>query len=215
MQAFGSILGTLGNIGTGLGTGLSALSPITSLFGMINQFNQAQKEKAIVDRSIYYSKHPEAISNMVTAATKPLDTGLTKGVENIVNASLASQGLSQAPGIQSQVLAQALAPYQQQNQRLALNEVLAAIGLPEQALASLQSSMRPDQLSLMLKGILPGGGTGTWGGGMVGGTPDNALSGISYIPQPDAGVYGPDLAPPFDPNQPSSASLPNLFPGGS
>jgi len=199
MQEFGSILGTIGSIGKGLGTGLNALSPITSLFGMINQFNQAQKEKGIVDRSIYYSKHPEAISNMVTAATKPLDAGLTKGVENIVNASLGQQGLSQAPGIQSQVLAQALAPYQQNNQRLALEEVLNAIGMPRQALAALQSSMRPDQLSLMLKQILPQGG-GAWGGGMVGNTPDNALSGISYIPQPDEGSIGPPLAPPYDPS---------------
>lgn len=170
MEAFGKIIGSFKDMGkSGLETlEHNPLGSITSLFGMIDQFSKAQKEKAMMDRSIYYAKHPEAISNMVTKATKPLEAGLVKGTENIVNASLAEQGLSQAPGIQSQVLTQALAPYQQNAQQMAMYEVFKALGMPQEALAGIKSTMRPDDLAAMLKNILPGSGgspAATSGGG--------------------------------------------------
>jgi hypothetical protein len=213
MEAFGGILESLGGL-QGITKGVGAL---TSVMGMVNQFSQAQKEKAVMDRSIYYSKHPEAVSNMVAAATKPLSSGLTSSVSNVVNANLAEQGLSQAPNIQAQVLSQALAPYQQNEQQMALEQVLKTIGLPAEALKSIQSTMRPDQLALMLKQILPGSQSGSWSGGSVGGLADNALSSPSYMPQPPEGVYGPDLAPPFDPTQslPGSPGLTFASFGGS
>jgi len=152
MEAFTSILGTFGK---DLGAITKAIQPVNALFGMINQHSLAAKEKAALDRSIYYSKHPEAISNLVSSMTKPLSSGLVKGTENIVNASLGEQGLSQAPGIQGQVLAQALAPYQQNEQQMAIAEVFKALGLPAEALAGIQSTQRPNDLAAMLKGILP------------------------------------------------------------
>ncbi len=173
MEAFSGILGTLGKIGGGIGTGVGAASPFLSVFGLIDQFSKAQKEKALMDRQIYYSKHPEAIANLAKGFERPLSTGLTTGVGNVVNASLAEQGLSQAPGIQSQVLAQALAPYQQNEQQMAITEALKAIGLPAEALQSLQSTMRPDALAMMLKSILPG---------------QNPTSGVPMSPVPGSGT---------------------------
>jgi len=170
MEAFTKVLGTIGGDIGGITKGLS---PIMSVFGMINQFSQAQKEKALSDRSIYYAKHPEAIANLAKSFEKPLDQGLIKGTENVVNASLGEQGLSQAPGIQSQVLAQALAPYQQNAQQMAITEALKAIGLPAEALAGLQSTMRPNDLAAMLKGILPQGDATGGGGGGGGGIVDS------------------------------------------
>jgi len=126
-----------------------------SLMQMISQMSMASKEKQAVDRSLWYSKHPEAISAMETQFEKPLDQGLIKGTENVVNASMAEQGLSQAPGIQSQVLGQALAPYKQNEQQMAIMEVFKALGLPAEALQSLQMMKNPGQLAMMLKGILP------------------------------------------------------------
>ena len=157
-QAFTSILGELGKIGGalssgGLGKGLGTLG---GLAGLVNQYSLAAKEKKALDQSLWYSKHPQAISALTSQFTRPLDTGLTKGVENVVNANLASQGLSQAPGIQSQVLAQALAPYYQQNQNTALQEALAAIGLPAEALQSLQSTQGNQAgIASLLKGLFP------------------------------------------------------------
>jgi hypothetical protein len=183
MQAFTGILGALGG---GLGKGLSALSPLTSLAGMINQYSLAGKEKAALDRSLYYSKHPEAIANLEKSFERPLSTGLTKGVENIVNASLGEQGLSQAPGIQAQVLSQALAPYQQQEQAFALQEAFKAIGLPIDALGAVQGTMNPQGLAAMLKSILPGGG-GT-GGGPGFQIPNTDPSGGGWGTPADAGI---------------------------
>ena len=63
------------------------------------------------------------------------------------------------------MLSQALAPYKQNEQQMALMAALQAIGLPMDALKAIQSTMRPDQLAMMLKGILPGGG-GSGGGSL-------------------------------------------------
>jgi hypothetical protein len=190
MEAFSSIIGA---VGKGLGTGAGGIGAIAPLFGMINQFSQAQKEKALMDRQIYYSKHPEAIANLAKSFERPLDKSLTSGVENVVNASLGEQGLSQAPGIQSQVLSQALAPYQQQNQQMAIQEAFKAIGLPAEALGALQSTMRPDMLALMLKGILPGSQTGSKGtpGFQI---PNTDPSGGGWgVPPSDTGVTFPSI----------------------
>lgn len=122
---------------------------------MISQMSLAQKEKQALDRSLYYSKHPDAMIALEKQFEKPLDQGLIKGTENVVNASMAEQGLSQAPGIQSQVLSQALAPYKQNTQQMAITEMLKAIGLPAEALQSIQSIKDPSQLAMLLKSILP------------------------------------------------------------
>jgi hypothetical protein len=159
-----------------------------SAMSMISQMSLASKEKQMMDQSIYYSKHPEAIAALTKKFTQPLSAGLTSGVGNIVNASMAEQGLSQAPGIQSQTLAQALAPYMQNEQQMGLSEALAAIGLPTQALSSVQSVMNPLQLSASMRGALPGGGSG-------GGANDFALQQAMYSPNEppdDTGLAIPD-----------------------
>jgi hypothetical protein len=150
MDAFNKIIASFGSTlkGNPLGSGLG-------LMGMLSQMSLASKEKSALDRSIWYSKHPEAIASMEQGFEKPLSQGLTKGVGNVVNASMAEQGLSQAPGIQSQVLAQALAPYQQNEQQMALMETFKALGLPAEALQSLKGMNNPNSLALMLKQLLP------------------------------------------------------------
>jgi hypothetical protein len=176
---FSSILGSISNtfktnpLGGGLG-----------LMGLISQMSLASKEKGALDRSLWYSKHPEAIAAMESGFEKPLSAGLTKGVGNVVNASLAEQGLSQAPGIQSQVLAQALAPYQQNEQQMALMETFKALGLPTDALNAMGSLKDPNSLALLLKSILP--------------ATQNPIKvpGGSTPQTPDSGIT---LPPPFDP----------------
>jgi hypothetical protein len=155
MDAFSSMLQSFGGSG-GTGAGLGSLLNLGgSLFGLINQMSLASKEKSAMDQSIYYSKNPGAINALVNQYEQPLSKGLTSGVSNVVNAQLAEQGLSQAPGIQSEVLAQALAPYQQNEQQMAITEAFKALGLPLQALQAIQSTMRPGQLAQLFKGIMP------------------------------------------------------------
>lgn len=148
MEAFNALIGPLSKM----------MGPLTGLMGMISQMSLASKEKSAMDRSIYYSKHPEAINALVKQFQQPLSAGLTSGVGNVVNASMAEQGLSQAPGIQSQVLAQALAPYQQNEQQMAIAEAMKAIGLPAEALQMIMGVKGGTDLSSLLKGVLPGGG---------------------------------------------------------
>lgn len=178
-----------------------AFSAILPIMGMINQFSLAGKEKSAMDQSIYYSKHPEAINALVKQFQQPLSSGLTSGVGSVVNASLAEQGLSQAPGIQSQVLSQALAPYQQNEQQMAIQEAFKAIGLPVQALQAIQSVMNPNQLAAMMKNILPTGSSpyGSFDGGSVGGSYDPSLATNSWIPT--------DIGPPLNPDDPVPPSL--------
>jgi hypothetical protein len=197
MDGFNALLGSLSQFAPVLNAG-------TGLAGLINQFSLASKEKSIMDESIYYSKNPQAISAIAAKLQQPLSSGLTSGVGNVVNASLAEQGLSQAPGIQSQVMSQALAPYQMQEQQMALEAALQAIGLPAQALAAIRGSMNPMQLASMLKGILPGQPPnpnlfGTWNGGSVGGVSDPALAMPQYMPT--------NIGPPLNPDDPSAPSL--------
>jgi hypothetical protein len=170
MEAFNSLLGSL------LG---GAKGPL-GIMGMINQYSMAAKEKKAMDQAMWYSKHPEAINALAAKFEKPLDAGLTTGVGNIVNASMAEQGLSQAPGIQSQVLAQAFAPYKQNAQQMAIAEAFKALGLPMEALSAVQSVQGGTDLASMLKGILPTTATPTGGGG---GTTDPGL----IISQADTG----------------------------
>ena len=103
---------------------------------------------------------PSQITQEAAGASLPLTSALTQEVGNNVDASLAEQGLSEAPGIQSTVLAQALAPYVQQNQEQALQVVMQKLGLPLQyasTVASLipQGSSLTPLLALLSRGQTP------------------------------------------------------------
>ena len=190
MDAITSVLGKVfggGGGGGALGQTMGLATGPLSLMQMISQMSLASKEKSALDREMWWAKNPQAISGLVTQMTQPLSQGLVKGTENIVNASLAQQGLSQAPGIQSQVLAQALAPYQQNEQQMALTEALKAIGLPGEALANIANINNPNALAMLLKTILPNPQT-----------PLQVQGGaIPQAADPTAGItIGP---PPFDP----------------
>ena len=191
-DVFTSILGTLGTLSKGIGQTAGAAGGPLSIMQAISQIGIANKEKQAVDRALWYSKNPQAISQMQQQFEKPLDQGLVKGTENVVNASLAQQGLSQAPGIQSQVTQQALAPYIQQNQNTALMEVFKALGLPAEALSALSGMKSPGALGMQLKSILP----------TTPGTPGGTPYPTPPIPQ-DPNSF-PGLAPPWstDPSAP-------------
>ena len=119
---------------------LSSIVPLLSIgtmgAGLIgNILNARTQSQAISD--LQKQENPTLLAKEVAGATAPLNTGLVQGVENQVQGSLASQGLAEAPGIQASVLAQALAPYEQQNQQTALQLVLAQLGIPVSILQNL------------------------------------------------------------------------------
>lgn len=98
---------------------------------------------------------PEQLSSLVLRAERPLEAGLTQNVGNVVQASLAERGLSQAPGIFGATLSQALAPYELEQRRQALELVFKQLGLPiEYANAILQSLPKETNMAPLLALLL-------------------------------------------------------------
>jgi hypothetical protein len=96
-------------------------------------------------------KNPAAAQKAAAGYTQPLSAGLTDSVTNQVQAQLAERGLGGSPAALQSNLAQALAPYIQQNQQTGLNalfNMLSAGGsarpqaLPSVDLSKLMASLR-------------------------------------------------------------------------
>ena len=140
-------------------------------------------------------KNPQQIAQMATAASQPLSQSLIKSITNAVQGETASRGLGQSPGIFSTTLAQALAPYQQQNYNTALSSIMSSLGLPGQMF------QKPQNLSPLLsmflrsfgnKGngsIIPASTAGT--GGMGGGLTIPSIPSIPWGPGQAGGINNP------------------------
>jgi|SRR5580692_460543 hypothetical protein len=97
---------------------------------------------------------PQQLGAMVTGATQPLDRSLVQAITGNVDASLAEQGLSQAPGLIATATSQALAPYQQMNQQTALQLVLRKLGLPAEYAATVpQNAQLAPLIAMLFKGF--------------------------------------------------------------
>jgi hypothetical protein len=104
--------GALGNI---LKTGVTAA-------GGIGDIISQQKQNSSLNQVLQYQKNPALAAQKIAQMTQPLSQGLTQDVGNNVQGYLGERGLSGSPNITASVLAQALAPYQQQNQQLATSQ---------------------------------------------------------------------------------------------
>lgn len=97
--------------------------------GFLSNWLQNRKTNANQDYLSKLGKDPVAMQAYLRKFQQPLSAGLTQGVGNNVQAFLGERGLSESPTISADVLAQALAPYQQQEQQLAGNEAFNSLGL--------------------------------------------------------------------------------------
>jgi len=179
-DALGSIGSFFGGSGSA-GSGLLDLAGIgTAGSGIIgNILNERMRSQQL--NQLQQQENPTKLAQEVVAATQPLNSGLVQSVTNQVSGNLASQGLSEAPGIQASVESQALAPFEQQNQQTALQLVLQRLGIPESIIASLpqNTNIAPILALLMRMNNQGGGGVGgagadnllnlVWGGNSGGG----------------------------------------------
>ena len=193
---FGSILSTLGNVDwasmakpaeLGL-TGAGLIGNLMNQKARSNELNYLKQQQAGL-------QDPTKLATEVAGATQPLNRALVESVGNTVNAQLAEQGLSQAPGIAATNLSQALAPFQQQNQATALQLVLARLGLPlSYGQAILGGLPQNSNLAPLLALLQQKPGTGTWDG-----TPSGFYAGLGKSPNiPVGGDYanqGPFMGP--------------------
>ena len=171
---------TISEIG-GLGaTGLGLASNI-----------QADQQRSAAARAAQNNMNlsPAKLSAMVSSGTQPLNAGLVQAITGNVNANLAEQGLSEAPGLIATATSQALAPFEQQNQNTALQLVLQKLGLPAELLKTIPANTN---LSPLLAMLFKGFGSGT------------------ALPSNSNGFYttGPNPPPPTtDANTPGGGSV--------
>ena len=206
-DALSGITGALGSLGGAGGAGgmpewmklLTLGTGITGTVGNVlggNLRNQALTQQLALQQK-YANMSPADFSNYIQGFTRPLSGALTSGVGNVVQANMAERGLSQAPGIFSSSLAQAIAPFQLQEQQIGTNAAMQSLGLPIEAAARFlpyPQTQDTSQIWRMLLGRYNGMGTGGMGGGITGAPQDPS----GYTP----GGWLPPPTPPAPPPGP-------------
>ncbi len=153
------LLGSIGNFfGSSAGKGLGEIAGLGATgAGLIGNL-AADRQRAAAAKAAQANMNlsPGQLGTMVSGAEQPLNRALVQAVTGNVNANLAEQGLSEAPGLIATATSQALAPYQQQNQQTALQLVLRKLGLP----AEFASTIPPNSpLAPLLALLMHGFGT--------------------------------------------------------
>ena len=103
--------------------------------GTIGNMKANSARNSVLDQQMNYTKYlqnltPAQMTQMIAQYQKPLSNSLINNVGNTVQGQMASRGLSQAPGIFGQAMAQGLAPYELQEQQLAQDALFKKLGLP-------------------------------------------------------------------------------------
>jgi hypothetical protein len=198
----GKALGEIAGIGA-TGAGLA---------GNIANERARSKELDYLKQQQAALANPTVLAQEVASATQPLNRALVESVGNQVSGTLAEQGLSQAPGIQATTLAQALSPFEQQNQQTALQLVLQRLGLPisyaQSYLSGLPANANLSPLIAMLMKM--GGGPTPEGGGTNLPAILNLIKSAQMPGQQTAQSQLPDwLTPPPDSSSMGDFSLPS------
>jgi len=159
----------LGNIGGLFKTAAPAIGGITAGAGLLgNIMNSITRGKEVSNLQSAEKKFadltPEKLAGLVSRAEQPLDASLVQGINNQVQADMASRGLSEAPGIFAAGEAQALAPYKLQEQQNALQLIMKQMGLPIEYAQAILGAVGPNAdvsriLALLMNQNNPGGGT--------------------------------------------------------
>lgn len=130
----------IGKIGQGVTGGLGILGNIIGA----NRQNTIQKAALAQEKELAaLAANPALLAAKIKALQQPLSQGLITGVGNNVQGQLAERGLGTSPQIAQEVYAQALAPYQMDEQRMAQEALFRALGLPLEAINVAQGTMQP------------------------------------------------------------------------
>lgn len=87
------------------------------------------KQQQYQDKLRSLAQNPQQMAQYAAGFVQPLNAGLEKGVANEAQAYAAERGLGQSPAASQEILAQAIAPYVQQNQQQGYQNALQALGL--------------------------------------------------------------------------------------
>ena len=108
---------------------LSLAGAGTNLFSGVKQVQEQNRLQAAQKYVTDLVTNPSKMTAARAAYTQPLNAGLTEGITNQVQASLAERGLGSSPAAYTQQLTQALAPYINNNQQLGMQDLLTSLGL--------------------------------------------------------------------------------------
>lgn len=156
LKQIGNFFGSSAGKGLGEVAGLGATG--AGLVG--NLLADQQRSAAAKQAQKNANLTPAQLGAQVTQATQPLNAGLVQAITGNVNANLAEQGLSQAPGLQASAIAQGLALPEQQNQQTAMQLVLQRLGLPAEFARTIPPNANLAPLLAMLFKGFGGGGSG-------------------------------------------------------
>jgi hypothetical protein len=208
----------MSTIGSWVGKNTGILNTAATGVGTLANFLQGRKQNSYNDAILANEQQKQAILNdpakmaaKVASFRHPLDQGLVSGVGNATQGYLAERGLSAAPTIQEQVMAQALGPFVNQNENTALMAALQSLGIPY---AGMQPKFAtPINLQGVLQSLLKGmpGTSGT-----IQSAPSTA--GLPMPKAPD--IPMPSALPPTEFTDPifsdaDWSSMWNLMPSGS
>lgn len=119
----------------GIGANIGKFAPLAMApLGLIQNIMAGKQQQDFYSKIMAQEKAtqakltPEAIAAGTAKLNAPLTLALQHAVGNGVQADLAQRGLSNAPGIYTEAMAQGLAPYAQQNQMAALRAYLESTG---------------------------------------------------------------------------------------
>lgn len=154
MGSLGSIFQTAAPVLTGATAGAGLIGNILNSITRSNQVGKLQSaEKQFANLS------PEQFTSLVTRSEQPLSQDLLQSVGNAVQADVAGRGLAESPGVFAATETQALAPYKLQEQQMAMQRVLAQLGLPIEYAQSIIQSLGPGaDVSKLLALLMKGGG---------------------------------------------------------
>lgn len=182
---------------------LKLAQPLIQGFGVVSNLIQGHRQSGLQSTAInnvnqlsQLANNPQAMAARIRALQQPLNQGLVSGVGNEVQGYLAERGLALSPAIQSQVMAQALGPYQVKEQELAQQAAFA----PYQELGYLTNAAQHSGPGIAnTQGLwdalskLPVGS----GAGVPQISPSANLPGQAYP------TYMPNPPTPYNPNLPS------------
>ena len=121
MQDISSLMQSIGPLFQAVGVVSNILTGVRNASAQSSAQNEQKQLLALTN--------PATLQSRIQANEQPLSQGLTQGVGNEVQGYLAERGLSESPSIQAQVLAQALGPYQLQEQQMATEDVFRPFGI--------------------------------------------------------------------------------------
>lgn len=175
MDAIGKIFTSIPGVGGGGNPIWQTLLKLgTAGAGSIGNILASMKRNDVLNTSLNNQKNlmalannPNALATNISKLERPLSAGLTSSVGNAVQGYLAERGLSESPGIASETLAQGLAPYQQQEQQMAINSYLSTLGLPAQATPRFLPYPQGTDLSKIFQSLFAKPDALTAGGGIA------------------------------------------------